>query len=1472
MAAAVHAAATTGKDGEAEIIIDSAATITALKSVDQMVDTHASKRKIHGFAKGSGINAATDGKANMWLFDPESGDGAGATVPAVAFEELRKEILSLPYMVKILGFNCDLRTEGWEGLYKLDHQGRKVCKIPIVYDPDRRLWFSNYTTGQSIDDAKKRAGDGGKWERLYITEESETLLHADFTIDTKEDNMLQEDDTTVTLTSRSRERVLTQMQRHRKLLHLGPSGKGCTCLICKQIRGNHRQVYKDGRNSNAPYRNPTPKYDEYAGNTIHADSAYWDVESIEGSWYTVNMIDDKTSWMGGVNLATRDTAGIQMMKYIDDKRSCPELNNPNFCKILMVDPAGEWHTKNLPFMKLATERNIRVILRHGKSDKRMNSRAETGIQKLKSQVQAGLLDARLDACWWERLVNYAWHTRNLYPIRRNAASGASPLEEMSNNNVSREEVERRIEYCLPPGRLALVHDPGKHGGALDISKSRLGISRRMDGDTCVFENVNTGKHEFYSKNFYCLDMRPGLSAHAYMRIQTDPNKKPRACLPRDGRPNAEQFHMVQLPGIVHGAQGEHAVLQEITGQGDVLPSCITYDATGRILAPDENFEMKPTGGFVQIIEADQVTEADRARQRDLLLDIRSKHPEWLIGAEVNKRFDEWGGVARGFITAYDQGYTDAWTVTYEADGVEEEFDSTDIKRYVIDNVHGKANADGGLSLYERYKKGIDPPDCDMAEWGDGQTVHPQDVHIPKHFNTYSTLNHDTWSDVCNAIGIKSTERREYFQWLRQFKIGNAKEFRGRQSEGYIFFANPFGQSKMSVRFEANTKFPIPDTALREESVSMLRAREAHNEANAESAMLDYVLSLIDKHRGDDYIGATINTAPGVPPIDPRETVDQNGIPVPPKDMVELSRREFGEMWVAAWKKEWKGLEDHEIFIHGLTVEQLESMGIMGGRDGKKVVRTQMLFEAKLLDGLFSRYKARLVANGHPGAVRKGIDYTTVFAAAPHLQSQRIMRAFEVLLGWEPIDWDIAQAYLLGRAEKDQRYPVRYPEGPIRDMFRCPKTGKERLALVVGNIYGLPPAGRTYAKERNRLILEVLPINTGWSTRKLTREPCMYEIKTDIGLSYMLVHTDDCDLVIQDKRDVKRLIDEFNKLFGIKGNDGIKVGDGKDMLGIHRKRWTDSNGVRLTQLTQAGNIEATWEKFKSEREAMRKRPPSVPFPIDDDHPKLDNNNKVTDVTEAEAQKVRDKGFRQILGSELWPMRCTAPELSYACSVLSKCMATPPETAWRAALHVAHWMYQHRYEGLTFSSHGNLEPVCYYDSGYKQKKLFDKPQYGYVIFWAGVPIISNSKRHGQIPQSVSQAEFETITHAWRDVKWLREFLKELGLSKYVEAPTPMIGDNRNARDWAMEDVMADGNRHFEHRYFTVRERVDAGEIMMHWISGKLNPADIMTKAVDKGATDALLPILQGRQEIPLPGDVKVWFGPYENAVHRGNLAAG
>ena len=87
-------------------------------------------------------------------------------------------------------------------------------------------------------------------------------------------------------------------------------------------------------------------------------------------------------------------------------------------------------------------------------------------------------------------------------------------------------------------------------------------------------------------------------------------------------------------------------------------------------------------------------------------------------------------------------------------------------------------------------------------------------------------------------------------------------------------------------------------------------------------------------------------------------------------MVELASRPYNHDWTEAWKKEWKGLNDYECFINGMTLQRLKDMGVLGGSGGKKLVNSQMLFECKFLDGWFNRYKARMVINGHPGAVRR----------------------------------------------------------------------------------------------------------------------------------------------------------------------------------------------------------------------------------------------------------------------------------------------------------------------------------------------------------------------------------------------------------------------------------------------------------------------------------------------------------------------
>ena len=112
---------------------------------------------------------------------------------------------------------------------------------------------------------------------------------------------------------------------------------------------------------------------------------------------------------------------------------------------------------------------------------------------------------------------------------------------------------------------------------------------------------------------------------------------------------------------------------------------------------------------------------------------------------------------------------------------------------------------------------------------------------------------------------------------------------------------------------------------------------------------------------------------------------------------------------------------------------------------------------------------------------------------------------------------------------------------------------------------------------------------------------------------------------------------------------------------------------------------------------------------------------------ESRQVLDKGFRELVGGLLWPARNAYPAASFACSVLSRYMQTPTEEAFDAGIHTLHYLVEHRHEGIIFSSDGNLEPICFYDSAHMQKLLDHKSSYGFVITWMGGPIVYVSKRH-------------------------------------------------------------------------------------------------------------------------------------------------
>ena len=79
------------------------------------------------------------------------------------------------------------------------------------------------------------------------------------------------------------------------------------------------------------------------GRTIFADVIYMDVPSRQGSSYAVVMIDSASGFMTGFFVALRSDIPLALSEHIRKMRADPELHCPNFCKKLVVDPAGEWH-------------------------------------------------------------------------------------------------------------------------------------------------------------------------------------------------------------------------------------------------------------------------------------------------------------------------------------------------------------------------------------------------------------------------------------------------------------------------------------------------------------------------------------------------------------------------------------------------------------------------------------------------------------------------------------------------------------------------------------------------------------------------------------------------------------------------------------------------------------------------------------------------------------------------------------------------------------------------------------------------------------------------------------------------------------------------------------------------------------------------------------------------------------------------
>jgi len=491
----------------------------------------------------------------------------------------------------------------------------------------------------------------------------------------------------------------------------------------------------------------------------------------------------------------------------------------------------------------------------------------------------------------------------------------------------------------------------------------------------------------------------------------------------------------------------------------------------------------------------------------------------------------------------------------------------------------------------------------------------------------------------------------------------------------------------------------------------------------------------------------------------------------PSVTTALSSSEAGE-WKSAMEKEIASLEKYKTWESTAPPENARFV------DTKWVLRKKRDEHGNLV-----KFKARLTARGFTQI--PGIDYDEAFAAVVRTDTLRILLAHAIQHDLHAVQYDIESAYL--NAPLDDEIYIKPPT-----MVTVPDGKVLRLKK---SIYGLKQAARCWGTTLATVL------------RKRGFQPSMADpaLYINHGRSEFLgVHVD--DLLFVAKED-----DGFTSWLGTHFTVN-NLGKPRHLLSIELT-WTNTS-VSLSQTTYLRRI-------------IKKYLPSVAKPV------------VTPLSPSERPLQRDqpeppsdlKEYQSAIGSLLYAAIITRPDILFGVCCLSQFLSDPSESHMRMVKNVFRYLAHTPHYKLTYhrpkvKPHSILS--VYSDSSYANS-LSDRRSFsGSVTFFAGCPIAWNCAKQGVVSLSTTEAEYIALTTAAQSLVWAQSLLVEMRLTNPSIKPV-LYGDNLSSHFLTRNASLHRCSKHIDVRYHYIREKYEQGHFELEFVSGKENPADLFTKAL-------------------------------------------
>ncbi|KAH9705095.1 hypothetical protein KPL70_011743 [Citrus sinensis] len=415
--------------------------------------------------------------------------------------------------------------------------------------------------------------------------------------------------------------------------------------------------------------------------------------------------------------------------------------------------------------------------------------------------------------------------------------------------------------------------------------------------------------------------------------------------------------------------------------------------------------------------------------------------------------------------------------------------------------------------------------------------------------------------------------------------------------------------------------------------------------------------------------------------------------------------------------------------------------------GKRLVGCKWIF--KLKDGVSRdesvRYKARLVAKGFKQ--KEEIDFNEVFSPVVKHSSIRILLAVTTFFDLELDQMDVKTAFLHGNLEEE--ILMAQPEGFIEEEI------EDMVCLLKKSLYGL----------------------------KSEYDNCVYFRKLNLGDQIsLLLYVDDMLIACKHKEEIKKLKVELMAVFEMKD------------LGHAAKIKRDRHAKTLF-LTQTGYLKMVVNRFGM----VNSKPVTIPVAA---HFKLSKQHAPQE--EADIDHMRKIPYSSAVGSIMYAMVCTRPDVAYGIGLVSMFMGNPGKEHWEAVKWLLRYLRGTKGHGVMFGQVNNASSkvLGYVDSNFAGDLDKRRSVTGLVFTLCGGVVSWKSTLQSVVALSTTKAEYIALTEVVKEALWLKGLVTELGLEQ--ESVTVNC-DSSSAIQLSKNPKYHERTKHVDVRMHFIRDKI-------------------------------------------------------------------